>query len=842
MRHITLTPRRWTPHLIAVALLGVLGVIARPAPVAAAEPAFVTMVPGRLLDTRPGEPTVDGQQQGTGVVAARGIVEVQVTGRMGIPADASAVMLNVTAVTPAAPGFLTVFPCGTNPPLTASVNYVAGQVVPNAALSKVGAGGKVCVYTLAAAHVVVDVTGYVPAGGGVATMVPGRLLDTRPGEPTVDGQQQGTGVVAARGIVEVQVTGRMGIPADASAVMLNVTAVTPAAPGFLTVFPCGTNPPLTASVNYVAGQVVPNAALSKVGAGGKVCVYTLAAAHVVVDVTGYVPAGGGVATMVPGRLLDTRPGEPTVDGQQQGTGVVAARGIVEVQVTGRMGIPADASAVMLNVTAVTPAAPGFLTVFPCGTNPPLTASVNYVAGQVVPNAALSKVGAGGKVCVYTLAAAHVVVDITGYVPGPSGPGPGGPGPDPGTGGGPDIYTQLTVSFTEQRVAFDSSGTVHMAHLAEYGKEVWYARCAASCSTEAGWSSTMVLDLGEWTTVGIDGIGVDDAGRIHVVLTGSEATDPFAALYLTCAATCTTPAGWTSTDLSNRIGDFTFPHASSTVTVTPAGRVSFIATGFNDSVERELRYLQCTSGCSTASNWSMTPLFVGAASSAVRDQSGVIHVAFAGGGSTFDNEELGVARCASNCTRAGSWQVSRTSFPAADTADQARLAVTTDGRVYLGYPRGNADGEPLDDRYLVATCTSGSCVDLATWTATPIGEPREGTDGAWLATSGEQLIVSSVAPTGNLFVRICDAACHLGASYSPPLTMDTQEAITAVMDPLIRPITCPDAVISYWPENPVIAATEAGRFIIVNAPGGLWQCPGAGGPFPLAPIARIHANF
>ena len=697
MRHITLTTRRWTPHLIAVALLGVLGVVARPAPVSAAEPAFVAMVPGRLLDTRPGEPTVDGLQQGTGAVGARGVVEVQVTGRMGIPADAAAVMLNVTAVTPAGPGFLTAYPCGTNPPLTASVNYVAGQIVPNAALSQVGAGGKVCIYTLAASHVVVDVTGYVPAGGGVSTMVPGRLLDTRPGEPTVDGLQQGTGVVGARGVVEVQVTGRMGIPADAAAVMLNVTAVTPAGPGFLTAYPCGTNPPLTASVNYVAGQIVPNAALSQVGAGGKVCIYTLAASHVVVDVTGYVPAGGGVSTMVPGRLLDTRPGEPTVDGLQQGTGVVGARGVVEVQVTGRMGIPADAAAVMLNVTAVTPAGPGFLTAYPCGTNPPLTASVNYVAGQIVPNAALSQVGAGGKVCIYTLAASHVVVDVTGYVPGPSGPGPG-----PGTGA-PAIYTQMTVSFTEQEVVFDDQGTVHMVHLAEYGKEVRYARCAANCSTEAGWTSATILDFGEWTTVGIDGIGVDESGRIHVVLVGADSIDPFTALYATCAADCHIPAAWSSTDLSGRIGDFTFPSGSSTMTVTPPGTVSFLATGFSDSVEREVRYLQCTSGCSTASNWSMTPLFVGAAVSAVRHPNGTIHVAFAEGESALDNDGLGVARCSTNCTTARNWQVSPTRFQTADTADRARLAVTTSGRVYLGFPRGKrrrpALGRSLRRRHL-----------------------------------------------------------------------------------------------------------------------------------------------
>ena len=81
---------------------------------------------------------------------------------------------------------------------------------------------------------------------------------------------------------------------------------------------------------------------------------------------------------------------------------------------GRAGVPVDAAAVMLNVTAVVPAAPGFLTVFPCGAARPLASNVNYVAGEVVPNAVFAKVGAGGKVCVYTLSATDLIADVNGW--------------------------------------------------------------------------------------------------------------------------------------------------------------------------------------------------------------------------------------------------------------------------------------------------------------------------------------------------------------------------------------------------------------------------------------------
>ena len=85
-------------------------------------------------------------------------------------------------------------------------------------------------------------------------------------------------------------TGRGGVPADADAVMLNVTAVFPVAAGFLTVYPCGTTLPKASNVNYGPGDVAPNAVLAKIGTGGKVCIYTLAATDIIVDVNGYVPA------------------------------------------------------------------------------------------------------------------------------------------------------------------------------------------------------------------------------------------------------------------------------------------------------------------------------------------------------------------------------------------------------------------------------------------------------------------------------------------------------------------------------------------------------------------------
>jgi hypothetical protein len=376
---------------------------------------LTTVDPARLLDTRPGERTVDERFAGIGRRPADSVLALEVRGRGGVAGDASAVVLNVTAVLPDGPGFVTVYPCDAARPTASNVNYGPGQVVPNAVLAKVAADGTVCLYTSAAADLIVDVNGFVPAGGSPVTVVPARLLDSRPGERTVDRASEGIGRRPAGSVTVLPVAGRGGVGLAASAVLVNVTAVFPDGPGFLTVFPCGSPQPRASSVNYSAGQVVPNAVLAKVGTDGEVCIFTSSATDLIVDVSGYVPATGTPATVVPARLLDTRPGEPTVDQQFQGIGRLAGGSTTAITVVGRGGVSASASSVMLNVTAVAPSGPGFVTVFPCGSPLPTASNVNYSAGQVVPNAVLAKVGAGGAVCVFTPTDTDLIIDVNGFV-------------------------------------------------------------------------------------------------------------------------------------------------------------------------------------------------------------------------------------------------------------------------------------------------------------------------------------------------------------------------------------------------------------------------------------------
>jgi hypothetical protein len=403
-------------------------------PVHAAGTGFIPLAaPQRVLDTRPGNPTADGAFASGGLRPLTSTLALPVAGRVGVPSDATAVVLNVTVTEATGPGFITVYPCGAAQPTASSLNYTTGQTVANMVIAKIGAGGQICLFNTNPTQLVVDVTGYFPGVDAfTALSAPARLLDTRPGFTTIDGQYAGAGIRPTGSVQVLQVTGRAGIPSGVASVVLNVTVDAPQLSGFITSYPCGAALPTASNLNYVVGQTVPNAVISKLSATGTVCLFASAATHLIVDVTGYFATTNVLVPLgAPARLLETRTGLSTVDGLFNGTGLRPDQGTIQLTVNGRAGIPANASAVVLNVTVDQVQGSGFLTVYPTGEGRPLASNLNYVRGQTVPNAVIARLGAGGALCIYTQAAAHLIVDVAGYITGPA-PAAAGPTcpPDP----------------------------------------------------------------------------------------------------------------------------------------------------------------------------------------------------------------------------------------------------------------------------------------------------------------------------------------------------------------------------------------------------------------------------
>lgn len=359
-------------------------------PTVAAEPAgdgLEPITPVRLADTRRG-------LGGSTRLAAGARMELQVTGRAGIPADATAAVLGVVAVNTGGPGFLTVFPCTTEPPIASTSNYSAGSTVANTTIATLDDRGRVCIHTHEGADVVVDVTGWIgPSGTSRLTGVgPVRAADTRTG-------LGGTSRLAANSTMVVDLGPFIG--ADATAAAVNLAAVQPGADGYLTAWPCGTNRPGTSTSNYTRGSVRANNAIVGVDAGQRLCIYTLAEVDVVVDVTGRFGTDGlGYVPSQPRRLLDTRDG----------------RTLTAATATGYPVGPApvgDVAAASVNVTAVRHQAPGHLTTYGCSAIP-TASTVNHGAGTAVANGAVIPVTGSLTSCVWSSSAGDVLVDLLGW--------------------------------------------------------------------------------------------------------------------------------------------------------------------------------------------------------------------------------------------------------------------------------------------------------------------------------------------------------------------------------------------------------------------------------------------
>jgi len=80
------------------------------------------------------------------------------------------------------------------------------------------------------------------------------------------------------------------------------------------------------------------------------------------------------------------------------------------------GIPGSGvSAVLMNVTAVSPDVGTYVTVYPTGGDRPLASNLNAAQGQVIPNMVLGRLGPDGSVAIYNNAGTvDLVADVMGY--------------------------------------------------------------------------------------------------------------------------------------------------------------------------------------------------------------------------------------------------------------------------------------------------------------------------------------------------------------------------------------------------------------------------------------------
>lgn len=210
---------------------------------------------------------------------------------------------------------------------------------------------------------------------------------------------------------EFPVSARCGVPADAQAFALNVTAVPKGTLTYVTVWPGGQAQPLASTLNAPTGQVTAAAAITPAG-NGSVSVFASDDSDIVVDVNGYFSrAAGGLRFFAtqPCRALDTRgfsliPPPPLP---------AASTRLVDLAFS-NCAVPTEAKAVALNTTAVPQGYLGYVTVWPNGQTQPLASTLNSWNGQVAANFGILPLGAQGAVSAFISNESHLVVDVSGY--------------------------------------------------------------------------------------------------------------------------------------------------------------------------------------------------------------------------------------------------------------------------------------------------------------------------------------------------------------------------------------------------------------------------------------------
>jgi Tol biopolymer transport system component len=388
---------------------------------------FKPVTPIRILDTRNGvgAPMAKVQAKTPLVVPVRGFV----TDAGPVPNNATAVILNVTVTNVTSPTDVRVYPSDApSLPGASNINAVKGGTVPNLVTATLSADGKVSLLSSGGTvDLIADLAGwYTPtaADSGFSSLDPARILDTR--SPAVG--VAGPGRVPAETPIDLQVTGSLptadgstvSVPADATAVVLNVTATGATSNTDIRIYPTPADPssttrPLVSNLNLRAGETTPNLVTVAVGSGGKVRLANAAGqVNLLADIAGYYSAAssGRYVPVVPLRFLDTRTGIGSA------ATTVGAGQFADLKVAGVRGVPAGALAAVLNITATSVASSTDVRAYPkpAGSGaPPTVSNLNVTKGATRANLAIVKPGDQGRLRLRNEGGSlHLIADLAGY--------------------------------------------------------------------------------------------------------------------------------------------------------------------------------------------------------------------------------------------------------------------------------------------------------------------------------------------------------------------------------------------------------------------------------------------
>ncbi len=423
MRSLLHAPRT-RRRSIAAATLGALALVgsllvATPAQALSDTGTGGVFVPasGRVLDTKVGTGGFSTPME------ANKYRTIKIAGTAGIPDDGTvgAVSLNATVSGTPDNGILYGRPDADTSRTTMLIyNDNAGEYVSNTAIVAVSEAGTIQVSTETAARLILDVQGYYTANtdgtaaGGFVPVAGKRIVDTR------SGLGAPKALLAPGKSVDIQVTGANGVPAGASAAVVNLLPInSTSSDGYLTPYATGTTRPDNA-LHYAPSVNTSIQAQVRLSSSGKMTIYNGSSTiNLVVDLQGYFTAAGTTgATFTPGvgRVFDSR---------ATGSSILAKNETRAIPVAGKAGVPVMGSgitAVVLTLTAAHGGSDGRASVWANGTAEPETTSINFQTDEIRTNTVTVALGANGKINLNNIAdPTNYVIDVQGWYASPLSP-------------------------------------------------------------------------------------------------------------------------------------------------------------------------------------------------------------------------------------------------------------------------------------------------------------------------------------------------------------------------------------------------------------------------------------
>jgi hypothetical protein len=400
------------------------------APLMNAAGQFVPLTPVKVLDTR------SGLGAPTGPVAANTAISVQLGGVGGVPASGvSAVVLNVSAISPTTNGWIDDYPSDMPDPGRAAEDFQTGQNVNGTDTIELSATGAVSFFnhSTGTVQLTASVRGYYidatpqSAGETYVGLPWTTLVDTRTGTGIPGG------VIAPLGAnanLSFNVTGLGGVPTSGvGAAALVIAAIGGTQTGYLQDYTTGTPANVPSVVSYTAGQKLRLTDYVVPSSGGQVSITNVSSGTVDVQVLlrGYYASptvssvGAQLQPITDAAIWDTR----TMGSRTP----IAANGSITIQDSGVAGIPtANTVEVAQEISALAPTATGWLSEYPAGTTDPSLAVVNFSANDNgdlnFDSSTIASVPVSGSITItnHSSGTVDVAVVARGYFVGPSTPG------------------------------------------------------------------------------------------------------------------------------------------------------------------------------------------------------------------------------------------------------------------------------------------------------------------------------------------------------------------------------------------------------------------------------------